>query len=113
MLLMQLIRRALLDAYWARSVRTVAQNFTMIKEGVTHGKLLGINMYGAIGPWPVDYDHGIQTAIHVLLKTQQLGRHEATLKFSAARRARSAATYLWKSSAFSSCKGSVLRVGGK
>ena len=66
------IRRANLDAFWARATRTVAQNLSMIKEGVREGKNLGIAMYEGLGPWPTTYDHVMPTAIHVLVKSQQM-----------------------------------------
>jgi hypothetical protein len=96
---MGLIRRANLDAFWSRASSTVNENLTMGKEGIKTGSELKMSMYGTLGPWDPTFDHGMQTAFHVLIKSQLPGRHEELVIFSAARRARSAAMNLGKAAA--------------
>jgi hypothetical protein len=110
---MELIRRANLDAFWSRASSTVNQNLTMVKEGIKIGSELRLSMYGPLGPWDPAFDHGMRTAFHVLTKSQQPGRHEELMKFSAARRARSAATNLGKAAASQSMVKQVWRLGNK
>jgi hypothetical protein len=66
----------------------------MVKEGIKIGDQLGIAMYGGLGPWEGAFAHGYRTAFHILIKSQQPGRHEELAKFAGERRARTAATNL-------------------
>jgi hypothetical protein len=95
---MGLIRRANLDAFWARAPGTIKKR-VLAREGVMLCKELGIAMYGPLGPWPPEFDHGMRTALHILAKSEKTGLHEKVVKFSTARRARSAATNIWGASA--------------
>jgi hypothetical protein len=107
------IWRALLDAFWSRAASTVKNNLAMLKEGVTVGKELGIPMYGHIGPWPPLYDHGMSTAIHIFLKTDQRWRDEETMKFASVRCARSAVSNLWEASALGTADSEAWWIGNK
>ena len=93
------IRRANLDAFWAREPSTIAGNLREVLLTISTGRDLQIPMFGPLGPWPLTYDHGMRTAIAVLDRTLQPGRHEATLKFSTARKTRTAFTNYWGASA--------------
>jgi hypothetical protein len=110
---MELIRRANLDAFWSRASSTINQNLTMVKEGIKIGSKMRLSMYGPLGPWDPAFDHRMRTALHVLTKSQQPGRHEELVKFSAARRARSAATNLGKAAASQSVVEQVWRMGNR
>jgi hypothetical protein len=70
----------------------------VLKGGIQVGNQLGFTMYGVIGPWPSSYNHRMCT-LHVMFKSQQPGRHEEQIKFSAARWVRTVATNLDRASA--------------
>jgi hypothetical protein len=70
-------------------------------------------MFAAIGSWPAEYDHGHRTAIRVIVKSQRPGRHEALVKHSVARKARTAALNIWRVSALGSAGAMAWRVDGK
>jgi hypothetical protein len=94
------LRMANLDAFWAIEPRTVAAQVREVASSVRVGRNeLGRPMFGALGPWPLAYDHGHRTAIAVIAKSQRPGRHEALVKHSAARKARTAASNIWRASA--------------
>jgi hypothetical protein len=110
---MALIRRANLDAFCARAPGTIKKNRASAREGVALGKELGIAMYGPLGPWPPEFDHGMRTALHILAKSEQTGLHEKVVKFSTARRARSAATNIWGASAIAAKESQTWRIANK
>jgi hypothetical protein len=112
-LLSAYIRRANLDAFWAREPKTVSGHVREVRASLKTGEELGIPMFGAIGPWPAQYDHGHRTAIAVLAKTRRPGRHETFMKHSSARKARTASTNLWHASAAFGAEAQVWRIDGK
>ena len=111
-LLAAYIRRANLDAFWAREPKTVAGHVRECRAMIKTGEQLGISMFGAIGPWPAGYDHGHRTAIAVLAKTRRPGRHEKFMKHSSARKARTAATNVWRASAEFGAQVQAWRIDG-
>ena len=90
--LLDLIRRANLDAFWSREPGTIADLLRLFKEQAQLGVDLGYPAFGSPGPMPQGYDGGMRVAIGVLYKSLQPGRHEKFLKFSSARKARSVFT---------------------
>lgn len=90
-----ILRRANLDAFWARSTNTVRANLRGTMEAISLGDELGIVMLEAPGPWPIDFDHGTRAALVILERSKRAGRHEVTMKFSAARKARSVFSNNW------------------
>jgi len=97
--LLAYIRRALLDAFWAREPGTVAQTLSGTRRLIATQREFGIVTLPALGPWPADYDHGMAVAVSVLLESQQPGIHEATKKYSSFRKIRSAFSNVWGASA--------------
>jgi hypothetical protein len=93
------IRRANLDMFWAREPSTVSQNFREFLEQAKVGQDFNYLAFEPMGPFPRTYDSGMRAAIGVLMKTQRPGRHEAKMKFSAARKGRSIHTNMFKASA--------------
>jgi hypothetical protein len=93
------IRRANLDMFWAREPSTVGQNFREFLEQAKVGQEFNYLAFEPMGPFARSYDSGMRAAIGVLMKTQRPGRHEEKIKFSAARRARSVHTNMFKASA--------------
>ena len=93
------IRRALLDAFWSRRPGTVYGLSNLFAEQVTVGERFGFPMFDAPGPFGIAYDSGMRTALGILSRGQRPGRHEATMKFSAIRKARSVHTDVYNASA--------------
>jgi len=92
---------------------TVAVQVREVAATVRVGKELGLPMFAAIGPWPAEYDHEHRTAISVIAKSQRPGRHEALVKHSVARKARTVASNIWRASALGSAGAIAWRVDGK
>jgi hypothetical protein len=93
------IRRVNLDVFWSRQSGTVRQNLREFKEQAIQGEEFGFAAFDPIGPFDRAYDSGMRAALGVLFKSQRPGRHEAKMKFSAARRARTIHTNVFKASA--------------
>ena len=93
------IRQANLDMFWAREPSTVGQSFREFREQAIGGQELGYVVFEPMGPFGRCYDPGMRAAIGVLMKGQKPGRHEDKIKFSAARRARTVHTNMFKASA--------------
>jgi len=66
-------------------------------------------MFDPLGPFPLSYDSGLRASIAVLYKSNQPGRHEAKVKFSAARKARGIHTNMFRASAKGYLSTMVLR----
>lgn len=96
--LLAYIRQANLDMFWGRQPDTVAQNWYEFKNQAKIGQDLGFPAFDPMGPFPRRYDPGMRAAVAVLMKAQRPGRHEAKVKFSAARKARSIHTNVFKAS---------------
>jgi hypothetical protein len=91
-LLMAYIRRANLDAFWSRRPSTVAGLVRGFTEQVEMGNILGLQMFEPVGPFSRQYNLGILAAVGVLMRAQKPGRHEARLKYSSVRAARTVHT---------------------
>ena len=61
--------------------------------------LFRFEAFEPIGPFDGSYDGGLRPALGVLWRSQRPGRHEARMKYSSARRARSVYTNLYRASA--------------
>ena len=96
---MAFIRRACLDAFWAREPSTVSGHVRSVGELVLAGDDLDMPILPAIGPWPSDYDHGMRGAVAILRKSLAIGWHEPTVKFATLRKMRTTLSNLWKASA--------------
>lgn len=95
------IRRANLDAMWAREPSTVDTNRRQVKEMV----LLSARMYGGdssimpeMGPNEVSDVQGMGLATLLLEKSLKRGRTESTLQFDTVRKWRSSHSSLWHAS---------------
>lgn len=91
--LMTCIRRAKLDAFWSRRPRTVEKTRRNFLYHVENCRLMGIEPFFC-KPLniPESHDDGLQYAVTMLCKSQEKGRHQATLKFSSVRVMRSMVT---------------------
>lgn len=98
-LLQEYIRRANLDAFWSRRQGTVRGLVGLFNEQQEFGEVFGLRMFEPMGPFSDTYNSGMQEAVGVLYRSQKKGRHEAMLKFSSARKARSLFTDMYMASA--------------
>lgn len=84
------IRRANLDAMWARETATVIHNWREAKRFVQEARLVGIeDPYPNQGPWPVSDLFGMKTAMVFLLRSTHKGRNADTVQFNTVRKIRS------------------------
>jgi hypothetical protein len=98
-LLLQCIRRASLDAFWAREPSTVRANLRGAKklEGIGHS--LGMRSVSpAIGPYSLEDTMGMGLAVCILIRTLDPGRTEDLVQFSTARYLRSAYSSMYHAS---------------
>ena len=93
------IRRANLDAFWAREPGTVAATK---REGVKIGRLgalVGlVNLFPAMGPFPLEDTQGMGIAVCMLERSLDKGRYRTTLQFETVRKLRSAFSNIWHAS---------------
>jgi hypothetical protein len=92
------IRRANLDAFWARRPGTVQGLVRLFAEQVEIGESFGFDMFEPPGHFTEGYQSGLKAAIGVLARSQKPGRHEAKMKYSAARKARTVHTDIYQAS---------------
>ena len=90
-LLMLCIRRATLDAFWARERTTVDKNWREIKGLIETGEAMGLEQpLPNRGPCPTQDDQGLNVACLMLMKTLNHGRNSRHIQFETARKVRSA-----------------------
>jgi hypothetical protein len=97
--LLSYIRRANLDAFWARRPGTISGLRMLFREQVDIGETFGFEMFAPMGPFGRDYQSGMSAAIGILVRSQRPGRDEEKLKFSSARKARTVHTNVYAASA--------------
>lgn len=91
------IRRANLDAFWAREPGTV-NNIVSITAKAT---ILGLNpqlLLPTMGPFPVRDKQGMGLAVCVLLRSLDEGRNEDTIQFSTALKMKTSYANMWRAS---------------
>jgi hypothetical protein len=97
--LLAYIRRANLDAFWARRPGTVSGLRMLFREQVEVGETFSFEMFPSLGPFGRDYQSGMGAAIGILARSQRPGRDEAKIKFSSVRKARTVHTNVYAASA--------------
>jgi hypothetical protein len=98
-ILLSYIRRANLDAFWSRRPGTVNGLLHLFLEQVEVGEMFGFDMFDPPGFFSERYASGMKAAVGVLARSQKPGRHEAKLKFSSARKARTVHTDVYQAMA--------------
>jgi hypothetical protein len=98
-ILLSYIRRANLDAFWSRRPGTVNGLLRLFVEQVEVGEAFGFDMFDPPGFFSEKYASGMKAAVGVLARSQKPGRHEAKLKFSSARKARTVHTDVYQAMA--------------
>ena len=90
-LLLLCIRRATLDAFWARERATVEKNWREMRSLVATGEAMGLEQpLPPRGPCPTIDDQGLNVACLMLMKTLNQGRNSRHIQFESARKVRSA-----------------------
>jgi hypothetical protein len=107
------IRRAQLDAFWAREPGTVSGNLNDVKKILRAQEDLGFVTLPDLGPWPASHDHGMGLAVSMLHNSLNPGRHEATVKFATVRKVQSAMANVWAASAVGAAGSSVWLMNNK
>jgi hypothetical protein len=84
------IRRANLDALWARERATVEANRREASLFVEHGASMGYeNPYPARGPWPMEDLWGMKTATVILQRSLAPGKNSEFVQYETIRKTRS------------------------
>jgi hypothetical protein len=97
--LMKLIRRANLDACWAREPSTVAGNLGQARKMEKIGDEIGFDSVSPkMGPFPVEDSFGMKIACTILHRTLDPGKHEEHIQFATARKIRSAYSNVYHAS---------------
>jgi hypothetical protein len=99
-LLVQCIRRASLDAFWARESSTVRANLRGATKLEGIGDSLGMESVSPpMGPYSTEDTMGMGLAVCILIRTLDPGRTEDLVQFSTARYLRSAYSSMYHASA--------------
>ncbi len=87
LMMLRLIRRANLDAFWSRETSTVTANLREVKRHVRYASDLGISMsLPRLGPFPLSDDVGMRHAVVQLRRTLDKGKHSKFIQFGTARK---------------------------
>lgn len=100
-LLLKFIRRANLDALWAREPGTVNNTRRDIEIMCRKARQLGLDSSSILppmGPFPIRDDHGMGAAVCILMRTLDAGRNEATIQFATAMKMKSSYANVWRAS---------------
>lgn len=90
MLCLIVIRRAILDALWARERATVEANRREAIIFIQEGQSLGfVNPYPSRGPWPIEDSWGMKTAMVMLQRSLAPGRNARFVQYETIRKTRS------------------------
>lgn len=89
-LCVMVLRRANLDALWARERATTEANRREALLFVAEGERLGfVNPYPPRGPWPIEDLWGMKTALVILQRSMVPGRNAAFVQYETIRKTRS------------------------
>lgn len=92
-LLLEFIRRASLDAFWARETGTVNANLGSLRRASGTKNKFGMrNLFPPMGPFPLNDSMGMGQAVAVLDKSLDPGRHSTFVQWATMRKTRSAFT---------------------
>jgi hypothetical protein len=92
--ILEYVRRASLDAFWSREVSTVAKNLSAARkmERKVADRLGLPSITPPMGPFPLKDEGGMATAIAVLDRSLEPGKHDVYVQWETFRKVRSAAT---------------------
>ena len=91
--ILDMVRRANLDAFWSRESSTVDGNLREANRMEQTTRRLGLPcVTPPLGPWPLEDKQGMKVAIAVLDRSLDKGAYEATVQWDTFRRQMSAVT---------------------
>jgi hypothetical protein len=98
-----LCTRATLDAFWARSSKTVSTHVSNARRVAAFAEMLGIlDPMPPLGPYPLGHHLGMLQAIFLLMRSNDPGTGPSgRVKHGTARKVRSLFTILWEASPLS------------
>jgi hypothetical protein len=97
--LLKLIRRANLDACWAREPSMVTANLGQARKMEKIGEEIGFaSVAPKMGPFLVEDTFGMKIVCMILHQTLDPGKHEEHIQFSTARKIRSAYSNVYHAS---------------
>ena len=105
--MMMFIRRAQLDAFWAREPGTVKGNLSGVQKVLRTQDEFNTPLLPQLRAWPTYCDHGMGPAVAILRDSLNPGRHEATVKFASVRSIRTVFTDLTAASAAGTARSMV------
>ena len=95
-LLLRIIRRANLDAFWSREPRTVEATRRDSRKLIKVGAQLCLDsILPMMGSFPVGDPQGMGIAVCMLQRSLDKGRYQHTLQFETVRKLRSAYSNIW------------------
>ena len=98
-LLLDFIRRANLDAFWARESGTVSANLSSVKRIHKSKDKFGMqDLFPLMGPFPLEDTFGMGAAVAVLDRSLDKGQYEECVQWATFRKVRSTMTNLWQAS---------------
>ena len=98
-ILLRVIRRASLDAFWGRESSTVAANRNGVMKLHKVSLDLGLNyIFPDMGPFSLEDNLGMGIATCLLQRSLERGKYRETLQFETMRKLRSAYSNLWHAS---------------
>lgn len=97
----RLLRRANLDAFWARTSNTVQANLNQLRRYYATEDELGFESTPLRGPMPLEDNQGAGPAMVILKRSLDPGRNAATVQFGTVRKLRSTYTNFWQASQMS------------
>ena len=97
--LLRTIRRATLDAFWAREPSTVEATRRDSKKIVETSQSLGLDdTLPEMRPFPLHDIQGMGLAVCILVRSLDKGRYQSTLQYKSVRKLRSAYSNVWYAS---------------
>lgn len=92
-----LIRRANLDAFWDRSTSTVEAHGREVARMDRIADELGMTPFQtSLGPWPLEDAFGMKVAVLMLKRSLDPGRNESRVQFDTVQKMRACATNLYQ-----------------
>lgn len=97
--LLTYIRRANLDAFWARETGTVRNTRRDVATITRNAAVFGlVNILPKMGPFRVADDHGMGLAVCMLLRSLDTGKNEKTIQFATTQKMKSSYANVWRAS---------------
>lgn len=80
-----MVIRAILDAFWSHSSKTVSGHVTEVRFMTRYGRACGFNPCPPLGPFPLGHHLGMLQAIMLEMRATEKGRKNTTIQYGTAR----------------------------